>query len=216
MPPETKEEVWKYQSRNGSSGHTTKMFARSGVKSVRMDDIAAEMGISKRTIYEIFGDKETLIMDCLDYFHRQQHEQFEEVARGAANIIEEALIMLEVLDKQIDAGYNMMRDVKKFYPAVHDKYTQRHMEEEMRMIKKKLQRGIDDGYLLSTINLDLSLTVMGYSIFGVIEREGLLPTGMSVREAFKYVVSYFIRGIATLKGIAMIDEYFERKMAARQ
>ncbi len=197
-------------------GHTTKMFARSGVKSVRMDDIAAEMGISKRTIYEIFGDKETLIMDCLDYFHRRQHEQFEEVARGAANIIEEALIMLEVLDKQIDAGYNMMRDVKKFYPAVHDKYTQRHMEEEMRMIKKKLQRGIDDGYLLSTINLDLSLTVMGYSIFGVIEREGLLPTGMSVREAFKYVVSYFIRGIATLKGIAMIDEYFERKMAARQ
>ena len=195
--------------------HTTNMFAHSGVKSVRMDDIAAEMGISKRTIYEIFSDKETLIMDCLDYFHRRQHGQFEEAARGATNIIEEALIMLEVLDKQIDAGYNMMRDVKKFYPAVHDKYTRQHMEAEMQMIKKKLQKGIDDGYLLANINLDLSLTVMGYSIFGVIEREGLLPTGMSVREAFKYVVSYFIRGIATLKGIRMIDEYFERKAAAR-
>ena len=195
--------------------HTTGMFARCGVKSVRMDDIAAEMGISKRTIYEIFDDKENLIMDCLDYFHRRQHQQFEEAARGATNIIEESLIMLDVLDKQMDAGYSILRDVKKFYPAVHERYTRQHMKEEMGEIREKLQRGIDDGYLLADINLDLSLTVMGYSIFGVFEREGLLPEGMSMRDAFKYVVSYFVRGIATLKGIAMIDEYFERKAAAR-
>lgn len=195
--------------------HTTGMFARCGVKSVRMDDIASEMGISKRTIYEIFCDKENLIMECLDLFHRRQHEQFEHATHSASNIIEESLMMLDVLDKQVDAGYSMMRDVKKFYPAVHDRYTRQHMREEMRTIREKLQQGIDDGYLLADINLDLSLTMMGYSIFGVFEREGLLPEGMSMRDAFKYVVSYFIRGIATPKGIAMIDGYFERKAAGR-
>jgi AcrR family transcriptional regulator len=195
--------------------HTTRMFSHNGVKSVRMDDIAAEMGISKRTIYEIFSDKENLIMECLECFHRQQHANTKELTRDASNIIEEYLMMLEVWDKQVDMGYNMMCDVKKFYPKIYDKYTRQHAMEEMQTIKEKLQKGIDDGYLLSRIDLDLSLTVMGYSIYGMIKRDDLLPAHIPERDAFKYVVSYFIRGIATLKGIMMIDDYFDRKAAGR-
>ena len=191
--------------------HTTTMFARSGVKSVRMDDIAAEMGISKRTIYEIFGDKENLIMECLGHFHEKVHCHTAEITQGSTNIIEEYLKMLDIWDKQVDATYNMMADVKKFYPKIHEKYMQEHVGEAIKMVKDKLQKGIDDGYLLKTINLDLSMTVMGYSIYGVIKKDKLLPADISERDAFKYVISYFIRGIATLKGIKMIDEYFDKK-----
>lgn len=191
--------------------HTTKMYARDGVKSVRMDDIAADMGISKRTIYEIFGDKENLIMECLNYFHEQIHKHTQEVTKGATNIIDEYLMMLEIWDKQVDATYNMMNDVKKYYPQIHEKYRCEHQDEAIARVRKKLQKGIDDGYLLANINLDLSITIMGYSLFGIIKKDAALPAGVTEREAFKYVVSYFIRGIATLKGIKMIDDYFEKK-----
>lgn len=190
--------------------HTTKMFARNGVKSVRMDDIAAEMGISKRRIYEIFGDKKNLIMDCIGYFHEGLAEHIRKLTEGATNIIEEYLIMLDVWDRQVEMTYNIMNDLKKFYPKIHEKYVQEHREEGMKAIKDKLQKGIDDGYLLANINLDLSLTVMGYSIYGVIKRDELMPANISVRDAFKYVISYFIRGIATMKGIKLIDDYFAK------
>ena len=188
------------------------MFARNGVKSVRMDDIAAEMGISKRTIYEIFGDKENLIMESLRYFHEQIQAYIRKVTDGATNIIEEYLLMLDIWDKQVDATYNMMNDVKKFYPKIHEKYMREHVEEAVATVREKLQKGIDDGYLLDSINLDLSMTVMGYSIYGVIKKDRLLPANISERDAFKYVISYFIRGIATLKGIKMIDDYFGNKI----
>lgn len=190
--------------------HTTAMFAHNGVKSVRMDDIAAEMGISKRTIYEIFGDKEELIMECLRYFHEKIKNNNEEITASATNIIEEYLLMLDIWDKQADAAYNMMGDIKKFYPKIYDRYTKEHAIKATAIIRKKLQQGIDQGYLLSNININLSISVVAYSIYGIINKDTIVPQNVSEREAFKYVISYFIRGIATLKGIKMIDEHFEK------
>lgn len=188
--------------------HTTKMFASQGVKSIRMDDIATEMGISKRTLYEIFGDKQNLIMECLGYFNNKIREYYEQITQGAGNIIEEYLMFLNVWDKQMDATYNIMNDVKKFYPRLYEKYTADHRHEAIEQLKAKLQQGIEQGYLLENINLPLSITVMGYSLYGIIKKDAILPDNISERDAFKYVVSYFMRGMATLKGIEMIDEYF--------
>lgn len=193
--------------------HTTGMFARDGVKSVRMDDIAAEMGISKRTIYEVFGDKENLIMACLRYFHARIRQHNEQLTAGAKNLIEEYLIMMNEWDKQVDATYNIMGDVKKFYPKIYDRYFKEHMDEAVTSIKTKLRKAIDQGLLLKDLNINLSITIIGYSIYGIIKKEAILPDGLTERDAFKYVTSYFIRGIATIKGIKMIDEYFERKQA---
>lgn len=189
--------------------HTTTMFARNGVKSVRMDDIATDMGISKRTIYETFGDKENLIMECLRHFHEKIKKNNQEITTKATNIIEEYLMMLEVWDKQLDATYNMMGDIKKFYPKIYDKYNKEHSIQAAALIRKKLQAGIDQGYLLSDININLSISIVGYSIYGIINKDTIVPHNVSERDAFKYVISYFIRGIATLKGIKLIDEYFE-------
>lgn len=191
--------------------HTTKMFARQGVKSVRMDDIATEMGISKRTIYELFGDKENLIIECLNYFQNEVEAWQKKMIKDADNIIEEYLMMVDVWDRQVDATYNMMSDVKKFYPKLYDRYIEKHAKEATESIRKKLQQGIDQGYLLKNINLNLSISIVGYSIYGIIKKDAVLPHNVSEREAFKYVISYFMRGIATLKGIKLIDDYLEKK-----
>ena len=53
---------------------STNLFVRNGVKSVRMDDIASRLGVSKRTIYELFGDRESLIVECVRHFYASQDE----------------------------------------------------------------------------------------------------------------------------------------------
>ena len=54
---------------------STNLFVRNGVKSVRMDDIASRLGVSKRTIYELFGDRESLIVECVRHFYASQDEK---------------------------------------------------------------------------------------------------------------------------------------------
>ena len=191
--------------------HTTKMFVRDGVKSVRMDDIASEMGISKRTIYEIFGDKENLIVECLGYFHCKMKDTNEEMTKDANNIIEEYLMIMDLWDKRIDATYNIMNDVKKFYPKIYERHTVEHARVATLAIKEKLEKGVEQGYLLKTLNIDLAMTVIGYSIYGVIKSEMLTTGDITEREAFKFILTYFIRGIASLKGIKLIDDYFDKK-----
>jgi len=189
----------------------TKLFAHQGIKAVRMDDIASSMGISKRTIYEVFGDKENLILECLNYFNDKMNEMNAEITAGASNIIEEYLLIMEVWDKQMDASHNIVGNIKKFYPRIYDKYSKTHMKEAYSKLKIKLKQGVEQGYLLDNVNLNLAISVFGHSIYGILKNDATMPHNVSEREAFKYITTYFFRGIATPKGIAMIDEYFKNK-----
>ena len=54
---------------------STDLFVRYGVKSVRMDDIASRLGVSKRTIYELFGDRESLIRTCVEYCYNRRERR---------------------------------------------------------------------------------------------------------------------------------------------
>ena len=64
-------------SRDRIIAESTDLFVRYGVKSVRMDDIASRLGVSKRTIYELFGDRESLIQTCVEHFYDRQERRYE-------------------------------------------------------------------------------------------------------------------------------------------
>jgi AcrR family transcriptional regulator len=193
--------------------HTTRMFTRDGLRSVRMDDIATEMGISKRTIYEIFGDKEALIMECLDYFHHKIKAHNDDLTRDADNIIAEYLIVLDVWDKQMEAAGRIMDDVMKFYPQLYERFRAEHACAATDEFRKKMQLGIRQGYLVPTLDIDMAMIIFLHTMYGAIKTKPLAPsTAVMQREAFKFFTTHFIRGISTLKGIALIDDYFEKKL----
>ena len=63
-------------------------FLNKGVKNVKVDQIAADLQISKRTLYEMFADKENLLVECLRWHNKQLHEKNRKIAEGAANPLE--------------------------------------------------------------------------------------------------------------------------------
>lgn len=65
-----------------------KAFTRKGVKTVRMDDIAADLSISKRTLYELFHDKEDLLLDVMRLHREEMKKSMEEIASKAENVLE--------------------------------------------------------------------------------------------------------------------------------
>ena len=162
------------------------MFVSQGIKSVRMDDIAQQLGVSKRTLYELFGDKEGLLYLAMDrYFEKKRIER-------------------------------LLNNLRKFYPAVHDKMTREGTAKSRRDLQEMLEKGIADGLFVDTINLDLAISVLYYTASAITVRKDLiLPAGMTEREAFVQIISNFFRGISTTKGLLLVDDYLKRYEPAK-
>lgn len=191
---------------------TAEMFARDGLRSVRMDDIAAEMSISKRTIYEIFGDKDTLIMDCFRYMHSTIEAQTDMLLCKAENVMVAFLLILDIMDIQMDSKLRIMDDVKKFYPHLYNRIIEEHASVAIGKTRQMLQRGIDDGYLIPSIDIDLAIAIFMNMEYGNVKTANVTYSPITQKQACIFFMSHFIRGIATLKGVALIDEYFEKKL----
>ena len=72
------------------------MFVSQGIKSVRMDDIAQQLGVSKRTLYELFGDKEGLLYLAMDRYFEKKRIERAAVCAHARNVLEAMLSLIHI------------------------------------------------------------------------------------------------------------------------
>lgn len=189
---------------------STDMFIEHGVKSIRMDDIAAGLGISKRTIYEIFGDRQSLIMDCMECYLKRREANNKKLVADAQNVIEEFIILIDNWEEVFQENIKFMEDLQKFYPKLFDQVALRRHDEGVYDFKLKLQQGIDKGIFMDSINIDFAAELFTGSIYNIVgkHRSGV-ESEVSISQAFKYVITYFFRGISTTKGMEIIDKYIK-------
>jgi AcrR family transcriptional regulator len=183
------------------------MFLDEGIKSVRMDDIAVRLGVSKRTLYEMFSDKSDLLEQSLGCYFEQKRAEMEARTASAANVIEEIFLILDSM-KSDDRRGVLIGNLKKFYPEIH-----RRIEEEAhrfsdREFNRLLDRGIQQGLLLPDLNKELAMITLTYTMMALFDQKHRLTKhdGISLQMAFEYVTVNFFRGLATHKGIEVIDE----------
>lgn len=103
----------------------TEAFTTKGIKSITMDDIAAALGISKRTLYEVFVDKESLLKDCILTVQAERDRYLQEVYEQSHNVLE---VILAVFQKSIEMFHKtnkrFFEDIKK-YPKVYNMMKER-------------------------------------------------------------------------------------------
>ena len=178
-----------------------RMFVSQGIKSVRMDDIAQQLGVSKRTLYELFGDKESLLYLAMEHFFECKRVERAAASAGARNVLEAIFMVLGCMMDDSELIRRLLGNLRKLsINAYHE----------------MLEKGIADGLFVRTINIDLAITVLYYTVSAVTDRKDMyLPEGMSERQAFVQIVSTFFRGISTAEGMRLIDECLERYDPAR-
>lgn len=188
------------------------MFVAQGIKSVRMDDIARTLGVSKRTLYELFGDKEHLLYLAMVRYFEAKRAGWQRLSAGAHDVLEQLFMVLcDVMDSSEESA-RMMDNLRKFYPAVHDRLMREGTENNRRELRSMLERGIAAGLFTSGFHIDLAISVLYYTASALLKRGGelLLPEGLSEREAFVQIIGNFFRGISTAEGLALIDDYQRR------
>lgn len=187
-----------------------RLFLSRGFRSVRMDDIAQQLGVSKRLLYELFGDKEGLLLEAMvSYFENIRREQLASSA-GAADVIERLFIMLnDVLNRSEQIG-RVMSALKRSYPAVHDRLLNEGAARNREEFRRMLQEGIDGGLFIDNFNIDLAISVLYYTASTVTHHKLILPEGITERKAFMQIISTFFRGISTSGGLRLVDLYRAR------
>jgi AcrR family transcriptional regulator len=184
------------------------MFLEEGIKAVRMDDIASRLGVSKRTLYEMFGDKRDLLQQSVICHFTRKRNEMEERTKDAENIFEE-IFMILASTKRDEREVVLIGNLKKFYPDICRALEQEGHRYTHEAFDRLLDRGVEQGLLVSDINKELALMTLVYSMAAIFDKKHRLAPiheGLTMQMAFEYVIINFFRGLATHKGIEIIDE----------
>ena len=174
-----------------------------------MDDIASRLGVSKRTIYELFGDRESLIQTCVEHFYDRQERRYEARMASARKVIEEFMLLLEDWESSVTVNMNFMNDLERFYPEIYGRISSERHRQGAERLKQKLRQGVADGLFFPDINVEFSAAILIASVSTIFTSPSTYHSAeISMSEAFRYIMMCFFRGISTGKGLHVIDEIF--------
>ena len=172
----------------------SRMLMSIGPTSMTMDDVARACGISKRTLYETFPDKRTLISECIHREHEAKNAQLKEIFNTSSNCCEAMFRVYKRARKMYEAtSMAFVNDIKRLYPDIFEK----HVENENTVIT-----GIAS-VLRQAQGLESRI------------RDTAAKYGFKEEDLFDHVFVSFLRGVATIKGIEMI-EYLENQQQENQ
>lgn len=195
--------------------HVSQMVLALGVKSVRMDDVAGSLGMSKRTLYEMFGDKEELLSQSMIHLIRQRKRCLSKQLAYCNNMLEvllESVRRLSNLGPVQDMEKRLAYNLKKFYPAVYDRVKREHTEQGIADLQYALDKCMEEGYLDPNVDIELMARLF-LSTSGILFTEDniIVPDGVSREEAIGAMTVNFLRGLSSEKGLKIIDELLARE-----
>jgi TetR/AcrR family transcriptional regulator, cholesterol catabolism regulator len=184
------------------------LFTESGIRHVTMDQIAVEAGMSKRTIYELFRDKDELIRECLETMHRQNMEEVQEILSHASNAIE-ALYRFGQHGEKKKSGINRLffEDIKKLYPQMWDNMKKRVRPHTGSFSQRILKQGIEEGIFLNDLNIEI-VDAFFHIIMETFHKKEIFPENTSDNDLIRNIIIPYYIGISTEKGKNLIEQYY--------
>lgn len=186
------------------------LFFMYGIKSVSMDELASSLGISKRTIYENFKDKEDILNSLLIKLRDERNEAFKEYLTDDYNVVEVFLKVIEIQTQMPVSNAKFFQDIYKYYPRIA-KMMKKNMEKNNIFLQEFLQKGISQGYIREELNVKIAAFLVEESTYTYIRASYMEKPPFSFNELFYTMMINFVRGISTEKGIKIIDSYLEKK-----
>ena len=184
-----------------------RLFKQHGVKSVKMDDISNALAISKRTLYEIYDNKEELLLAGVRLDKMNKRQQMEAFAtKGNHNEIEVMAKFVKIQMEDLNNISPLFFSEIGLYKRVVS-FIQEHKAEQRRYILDFIQQGVEHGYFMPGLNYDIVID-MGDGVMNHV-METKLYEQYPIQEIFHNYVSVLMRGYCTDKGIQELDKLFK-------
>jgi AcrR family transcriptional regulator len=183
------------------------LYNKFGIKSVTMDDVARELGISKKTLYECIEDKSDLVMHVMEMVNRFHAEKLNEITLQGLNAIEELFEVNRYMTQMVrEQNPTLSYDMQKYYPELHKSLMQEQRRRMHDAIRQNLLKGIGEGLYRKEMNVEiiskLHMTRMEYRYRQDVNQLNDIDS----REVMQEIFIYHLHGIANDKGIKILNE----------
>lgn len=181
-------------------------FREKGLRNVTMDEIAHRLTMSKRTLYQLFSDKEDLLLACLKKRMEEEDAMLGGIYAEKNNVLGLLLVVFEMNIKKLGGEeVNNIGDMVK-YPRVMAFFEERSAARETEAVAF-LEKGKEEGIFLKGVNFHIVYKEITHSVERLVE--GGLFGLYSYREIFLNTLFPYLRGCATVEGIRVIDKFME-------
>ncbi|MFD0862985.1 TetR/AcrR family transcriptional regulator [Sungkyunkwania multivorans] len=186
----------------------TELFLNLGFKSVTMDDLASEIGISKKTIYQHYDNKTELVEASTFYLFDTICTGIDHICETASNPIEELYhIKRFVMEHLKNEKSSPQYQLKKYYPKIHDRLKWKQFEVMHENIVENLKEGIAQGIFRANLDVDFVSRMYFNGMSGIKDTE-LFPTGKhNMNSLMDTYLEYHLRAITTEKGLRILNDF---------
>jgi len=184
------------------------LFMRNGIRSVSMDDIANDLGMSKKTLYKTFTNKDEIVLGVMSTHLGQAQGECARVASHAADAVQEMLTISAWADQQFaDVHPSIFHDLRKYYPAAWALLSEHKGSFILAQIIQNLRRGIAEGLFRADLDVEVLARLNLAQLELTFNPDLFPPAQFAPMRVNKVFDEHFLLGVATLKGHRLFNKY---------
>ncbi|GGI55997.1 TetR/AcrR family transcriptional regulator [Winogradskyella haliclonae] len=192
----------------------TDLFLNLGFKSVTMDDIANEMGISKKTIYVHFSNKTKLVEAVTFYLFDTICDGIDDICDNAPNPIEELYsIKMFVMQHLKNEKASPQYQLKKYYPAIHDALKSKQFDKMHESVSESLEKGIETKLFRENIDVEFISRLYFNGMTGIKDEVIFPKEKFNMEYLMENFLEYHLRAIVTENGFKILNQFITKNQS---
>jgi TetR/AcrR family transcriptional regulator, cholesterol catabolism regulator len=189
------------------------LFKRYGIRSITMDEIANQLGISKKTIYQSFSDKDELVDEVITDLLRYNKERCNNARSRALNAIQEVFLSMEMLDEMFEnMNPVILHDLERNHPQTFKKFQHHKYFYLSEVVKQNIEKGKSEELFRADINTEVAAKARLETMMFPFNQEIFPKSKFNLVELEKQLIEYYLFGMASLKGYKLILKYQQESL----
>ena len=183
-----------------------------GIRSVSMDDIAANLGMSKKTIYQYFKDKDELVEAVVDEVITTNQYACKQDIERSENAVHEIFLVMEMMAEMFKTmNPFILHDMQKYHPAAFSKFKKHKNEFLYNVCTQNLLRGVKEELYRPELAVDILCRYRVETMFIPFNPEFQQSLKQSLAKIEEEILMHFLFGLVSQKGYKQIIKYREQK-----
>lgn len=184
------------------------LFFKYGLKSVTMDDIAHELGMSKRTLYQVYKTKKDIVETITIKFLANHEKTYELLIKESKDAVEELLKLMENLNYIFERlNSRTIFDMQRQFPEAWQRFKEHKNSSILKHIIANLNRGIQEKLFRENIHVEIIARMRLEQIQIALDPMIFPPEKFEIKEIHNQMLLQYLHGITTLKGHKLINKY---------
>ena len=190
------------------------LFRSYGIKSITMDEIATRLGVSKKTIYHSFADKDELVDEVVGDLLIYNQTCCNKDRAKATDAVHEVFLAMEMVQQMFEnMNPVILYDIERNHPATFQKFLQHKNKFLLQVIKENIERGKKEELYRPDINTEVVARIRLETMMLPFNQEVFPKNKFNLVELERQLIEHFLFGVATMKGHKLILKYQQSKKA---